>query len=447
MFLTTVKPRQKVVTAEDVSSSFYYLHVDSPGHELSPEGQVDGGGLPEMGTARRMTVSRKPVPLAAEAGLGDVPPELPPRPAPNSSPGTSVDGLVDANGPTSNLTVTKRKPVRGGLQKTDGGADRIAEVKRRPLGPRPEHNWQQVTGTCSRTARTGDAEGSALQKPQLSPRTPFNPSAAGATNLHSSLDPALRAAQHRKALSEPFESTHQNLAYNSLSRVGKLDVGDASMSTRTHHRRTPSDFTDTDVRLPKKFSITVIRRDPASGGQWNVAKITSGQHADGGECASSHPSKPRNSITIEVTNPGYNRFLPSKKALVPAALATGRASLDDSDPAAAQSSNVFRRRILLDSPVSWDLGFRKRRAHSSDTPRAASGGSRLSGEYPPAERQSSDPSLLLGPAKTSDEFKATARGGGEDVKSYRFLSPWDGTCDFSTGVGGRSLKVNLSLFF
>ena len=41
VFLTTMKPRHKVVTAEDVSSSLYYLHVNQPGDGLGFDASTD----------------------------------------------------------------------------------------------------------------------------------------------------------------------------------------------------------------------------------------------------------------------------------------------------------------------------------------------------------------------------------------------------------------------
>ncbi len=89
VFLTPLKPQQKVVTAQDVQSSLYYLHVDRPedydllsfvddSDDLSSE--EDGRGKLAAPTITG-GVPRKPLPPSPMLGLGDhleQPPQLNP---------------------------------------------------------------------------------------------------------------------------------------------------------------------------------------------------------------------------------------------------------------------------------------------------------------------------------------------------------------------------------
>src|SRR5579862_4319881 len=67
VFLTTIKPRQKTVTAEDVTCSLYYLHVNQPGddtivHDAVEDTDAHSHGEHERSSAELNRVERKPLP-------------------------------------------------------------------------------------------------------------------------------------------------------------------------------------------------------------------------------------------------------------------------------------------------------------------------------------------------------------------------------------------------
>lgn len=139
------------------------------------------------------------------------------------------------------------------------------------------------------------------------------------------------------------------------------------------------------------FTITLIRRDPSSGTQWNVATITA-------------PRLDRNTIDIEIATPGYNRFTGSNEPLSLASLAANL------PPGLIRTAET-----AMPQPV-------------------------------PVEPTSEKP---LGPRKfhrqvcVSKPFDdSTGARNPSDLKSgyYVFNSPWNGTCTFSSSVNGRSLK-------
>ena len=77
VFLTPMKPRQKVVTAEDVQSSLYYLHVNQPEDarllEPSNVGRTsDEGDVPNVESAKPLIIPRKallPEPPQYDSGM------------------------------------------------------------------------------------------------------------------------------------------------------------------------------------------------------------------------------------------------------------------------------------------------------------------------------------------------------------------------------------------
>ncbi|CAD0094850.1 unnamed protein product [Aureobasidium mustum] len=98
VFLTPLKPREKVVSAEDVQSSLYFLHIDIPEDDLVelPE------EIPVLDTPALSTISRKPLPT-------------PPTSPADGSP-RQRSAAFDSK---PQLGVPQRKPVRQSLDLPD----------------------------------------------------------------------------------------------------------------------------------------------------------------------------------------------------------------------------------------------------------------------------------------------------------------------------------------
>lgn len=193
-----------------------------------------------------------------------------------------------------------------------------------------------------------------------------------------------------------------------------------------------NDGSDED-RVPD-FSITIIRRDPTSGGQWNVGKLTAGAAATRRKSSFS-PSglqspQVENSVSIEIFTEGYNRFIdhstlaptpgPNAGTHPPSAPGTPRT---EKFPSSRPKRPAFRRQLLLEKPRSQSTNQSPRR----------------NGLRPSVDSRSSEWSTTSDPSVFSSPLTPPL------LRPYTFQSPWNGTCEFSTGVAGRSLKCRHSL--
>lgn len=146
-------------------------------------------------------------------------------------------------------------------------------------------------------------------------------------------------------------------------------------------------------------SITLIRRDPTSGVQWNVGtiRVESRKHS----LALLQP------VEIMLTAPGYSRFARD----VPAS--TGRGAGPPVSPTSSSPGNstLFRRRV----------GFR------------------------PLPDQ--HPASIQHVRQNSGDFLAEiSHTPAKKIRQvYSFTSPWQGVCAFSNGVDGRSLRCRHTL--
>jgi len=193
-----------------------------------------------------------------------------------------------------------------------------------------------------------------------------------------------------------------------------------------------NDGSDEDRALD--ISITIIRRDPTSGGQWNVGKLTAGAAATRRKSSfsPSGPSSPQaeNNVSIEISTEGYNRFIdhstlpptpkPNTATHSPFAPDTPRAG---KTPSFLPKRPAFRRQLLLEKPRSQSTNQSPRR----------------NGFRPSVDSRSSEWSAASEPGVLSPPLSPPL------LRPYTFQSPWNGTCEFSTGVAGRSLKCRHSL--
>ncbi|KAH8701876.1 hypothetical protein BGW36DRAFT_394665 [Talaromyces proteolyticus] len=157
------------------------------------------------------------------------------------------------------------------------------------------------------------------------------------------------------------------------------------------------------------FRITVIRRDPASGYQWNVGSISSS-------------STNKGTIRVEITNPGYGKFLNNEAfslgQSLPAASHDGNAAAEAIKALALttqqnnnHSDGIFRRDVV---PIRHNQQHHHHNISKSEIFHRRSG--------------SAD-------SKITDIVNAKVTRG-----YYSFTSPWNGTCSFVASVNGRSIK-------
>ncbi|KAJ5972045.1 uncharacterized protein N7479_001963 [Penicillium vulpinum] len=445
IFLSPLKPPTKSsVSAEAINASLYYLHVATPEddtllqqveEEREEEAQLHKERLEQAGAddpayrefARLNNVRRKPVggkgelnsePLPAPPQQDvTAPPVLPPRPspvlqddiAPSTLPPRPVSILQDGNvppalppriipmpqltaenvsfsgTPVANIQPPLSTNIPRGISVESGGN---SPVRRRPLPPLPpgEESWTNPAAgedPSKRTSRWG----------------------AFAENLQS----------RGETWKEKYEAKYEAMSAGRHS----LDAPRPQLRPRSSHNRTESPL-GSPGQSPNRhrnahgnshghppgnnagFHITLIRRDPTSGTQWNVATIST-------------PRMDLNTVDIEISTPGYNRFagsneMPSLSSLAAnLPLGIGRlpsSSIPQSLPIEQPKEQPtgprkFHRQLCVSKPYYDSLGTDCNNGHAPDGP---SSSSKLKSGY------------------------------------YVFTSPWNGTCTFTNSVNGRSLK-------
>ncbi|GAB7340941.1 hypothetical protein MBLNU457_7287t1 [Dothideomycetes sp. NU457] len=300
VFLTPLKPREKVVNAQDVISSLYFLHVDDPSDEsFAADGALESSQILAAQNERKVssasTISRKPLP---------------------TPPASPEDGAFSFVLPPStnrkHLSVPQRKLV-------------------------------------------------------VPPRGLLQPS------VHRQTSPSLDGKSDTSQTSNTYSGT----------------------------------------------VLTLIRRDPSTGAQWNVAKIKDPLVED---ISSESLSAQRNRLFrtkvagtpmyIDIENPGYSKFLNYDQSQLDtdsnSMLTT--ATLEEADSA---SRGLFSRRLWMDGSRFADHTYSRR---------------------PPVDSFSAGTrSSMHLSSKTVPFVDRRARG-------YAYKSPWGGKCEFSTGAAGKSLK-------
>lgn len=363
-----MKPRDRVVTAEDVQSSLYYIHVDHPedARLITP--------LPEPGSVddRPASANRPPVP-----------------PVPRKAVPTSL-------APPGVPAAPKRKPI-------------------------PE---------------------------TLAPRNDVD-------NSHN-----INAASYNR-------SSPRMLPYD----YDRVDPLDSAPYLSEQYRPPLPPRRPTEPSSSIGTSLTIIRRDPASSAQWNVAHVEDSPVPDISSLTANDSSVKKKTgapLYIEVTNPGYSKFLhnseqphhvsrtsdlqvKSQLSINPSSLSPARApfSLGPSSSLPGETNgtdNVFRRRLWMEGSRYGNAGFghRKINSHDSNMSRQSP---RSSSEVLHRERFSMDlrppgaPSPLLRDDQSYSTIQVSEKQSS--FRGYVFMSPWNGRCEFSTGAGGGSLKASV----
>jgi hypothetical protein len=337
-----MKPREKVVTAEDIQSSFFFIHVNQPEDVRLVEPSLASG--PDLQSPSN-PISRKAVPTMSP------------------SPGAPL--------------APRRKPVPGTLAPVDNF-----------------ENKQNIN----------------------------------ASNYSQNLSPNYRPDYSQRA---SFES---------------------GQYIEEEDRPPLPPRMPTETSTPTGTTLTLIRRDPASDFQWNVACIEDPPVLDISSSTISDPTvknKYGAPFYIQVTNPGYSKFLnnPEKQELLrqstelsmmsqmPAHNSNSHPLMPPSIPAspldtrggADQGDGTFRRRLWMEGSK-----HRSRSSHDFSIGRESP---RSSGEaYNRDFRAAGPPSPLL-----HDDRQPGFRG-------YVFKSPWNGRCEFVTGAAGDTLKVSLCIY-
>lgn len=396
------------MSAEAINASLYYVHVATPEddallEEVEQEHEEEAQRKREALEAtaeedpsqrdfvRMNNVRRKPVggqdaaqeppalPPHEHAPLQqNAPPPLPQRPVP--MPAVSTENMSFAGTP---VAIAQSYFEAGSQTPSVESAGKLA-VPRRPLPPLPpseepfgSHPEEQIRKTNRWSSFADGLHGKGFD----AWKDKYDAFSAGRHSLDSNRPPQLPP----RSSGERPGSSH------------------SSGQSPTRHRR--------QSRPPPSnagFAITLIRRDPTSGTQWNVATISTSR----ADC---------NAIDIEISTPGYNRFAGSQEPL-------SLASLGANLPASLPPGLIRAAGASLSQPLP------------KDQPAEQPTGPRKFHRQVCVSRPFDD---VPGGGHGPSEFGS---GHGSDASSklksgyYVFNSPWNGTCTFSSSVNGRSLK-------
>ncbi|KAE8379650.1 hypothetical protein BDV26DRAFT_158347 [Aspergillus bertholletiae] len=432
VFLSPLKPPTKAsVSAEAINASLYYLHVATPDDDLllqecEQEREEEAKLRRELGEeadvppefAKMNQVRRKPVP----GGGGDakVDADARPRlPAHRSNVSLPENILPVSNSADLPLSLMPARPGlvgsrssidipqsatpmttdsrNGFLGHTPPGDEAEARppLPSRPLPPVPKDEL------AFELIEDNSAPKKANRWSALSGYLPGR----GAENWKDKYE-ALTSGRHSLDSRRPQvrpQSAHANPSYN---RMGSPARSPGQSPSRRPH--------DSKPREKPGFHITLIRRDPTHGSQWNVATIST-------------PKMDGSAIDIEVSTPGYNRFAAQSEPLSLASLGINlpselgnrislssfrptQAELAESTPTQPSHPRKFHRKLCVSRPYQEE----------------SRGSLDLGGNRPSLDSGTSSP-----PKSNFSKLKSGY---------YTFTSPWNGTCTFSTSVNGRSLK-------
>lgn len=457
IILSTFRPQRKNVTGEDITTALYYIHLDAPQDNLlaAPPRPEDGISPRSSTESARSTIPRKPLPISAKtlgpengAGINDVASS---PPAGSTLPTTTVENAPASARPERNLGASIE---HGAGSEGDGYRENPMFRKRRSEGqavayevlPRPppmstgiyRKPLASAASEASRNIPDIDVGAAPNTAPQHRPVMPAtrqdtpNPHPAGQPVCVASPPPSL----------QPGKTAPQ----------GKLGARPASVS----------------------FSLTVIRRDPTSGTQCNVGRISSFQTnvptpetADptldpdnmGGLLA--HAQK----ISIRLETSGYAKYrdMPSKADVDAYRPTSGHSfsqqAMQRSQPASGAGGKgpapqpgwkpveeAFTRQVVMSYGAGWKSNFKKafQRRERPGSPVHAVGGFPEDATAPKSFHARHGSASTIGSLDSADGRHSptliTHPGPGLRPKGYVFLSPWEGRCEFRTSADGRALR-------
>ncbi len=225
------------------------------------------------------------------------------------------------------------------------------------------------------------------------------------------------------------------------------------------------------------FSLAIIRRDPTSGTQCNVGKVSSFQTNVPTPDTADPSLDPDNmggllvhaqKIGIRLDTSGYAKYrdMPSRAdvdAFRPLSgpsfaqqasqglTGPGRERASSLKPAARPGEEGFSRQVIMSYGASWASNFKKA-FHRRDRSGSPVNANSTSPEEPMTQKPfhaRHGSASTIGSADSADDSASppliTHPGPGLKPKGYVFLSPWDGRCEFRTSPNGRSLKLRHSL--
>ncbi|KAI0913508.1 hypothetical protein F4823DRAFT_622117 [Ustulina deusta] len=235
-----------------------------------------------------------------------------------------------------------------------------------------------------------------------------------------------------------------------------------SLPARPGNKHFPSDLTDAPdlshgsavsahASLPAErrpftpFSLTLIRRDPGSGQQWNVGKIASFQLENPNLIDDDKRHQAYPSIQIHLETSGYAKFrgMPEVGLRGSLDLRPGSSSSLTRQflnfPTGMPASGAFERHVQMSYSPSFTASLRQRFRSQSSTDEGRSSPPKKRSGHCRGDSQTSMGSFG-GDFDGSDAPIITQPAPGLKPRGYIFYSPWDGRCEFVTGKAGRTLN-------
>ena len=427
VFLTTIKPQEKVVTASDVQSSLYYVHVDSPEDYklLESSDSENDGPLRDTRTYpvldKQTSVRRKPLPPKHNTTLGDRP-EPPPRDY------QQVQG--NNNKAVNGNFQVGRKPVSAVKEPATSGWEQPPPLpERKVLGPRPmnQHDYNFASPALQNVPARQNihikrwSEQPGATPPRLPPRT-YSQIGNGtpAVGLMENRYPHVQTRTNEQYSTEhgwEWEKRWQNQRLSdNISGNDRLIYDEPQPTSNT-----------------EDGSLSLIRR--YNGEQWNVGKIRN----TNARSATESIANPGAGITVAILTPGYAKFTSGEAPVsevqsnleTPQGPSSRLGAKSDASSSSHEDQAAFQRHLRLSGHLRRPDHSRRHESTNSMFTQDA----RPSLDSGIGSQYSDDPSS---PAILASEQDTPS------LKRFVLQSPWDGTCEFAAGVAGRSLKCKHS---
>ncbi|KAL2023343.1 hypothetical protein VTK56DRAFT_3081 [Thermocarpiscus australiensis] len=456
IILSTFRPQKRSVTVEDITNSLYYIHLDSPNDELlaGPQRLENAASPRTSSESATSTIPRKPLPASAKV----------PK--------------VESSAPSSGVSSAPTAPQGPANCQSDASGDLAGAATAESQRP-----GDTVEGYRENPMFRKRRSGAPSEAPVLSPRPPAMPPPPATSTKRKPVNnpgppgtllgsnPDTPTPTGLRAQERPVTPKHSKPRPVTLHAVGQA----ASVTSPTSRLKVPSSGKAGSRPSSASFSLTIIRRDPTSGSQWNVGKVSSFQtnvptpdRADPSLDPYDIGVLRTHKIDICLETSGYAKYrnMPTRasveayrptsehsftqQVLSGAAAGPGADTAAPLKPAAVPirgpAEECFSRQVVMSYCPTWKSNLKKA-FHHRDRPGSSGAGEaaspeRLAQPSPIHARHGS--ASTIGSVDSADGGHSptliTQPGPGLKPKGYVFLSPWDGRCEFRTSTNGRSLK-------
>ncbi|POS77308.1 hypothetical protein DHEL01_v204310 [Diaporthe helianthi] len=346
IILSTFKPQRKVVGGEDVANSLYYIHLDTVGDEMlaskAAHSAENATSRTSMESTRTQRIARKPLPSTARVPpLQEAPSDLTPAPVPDVTLPTDYLKYSPLNSSSHN-----KENVPLGGEEAAGAPETFPDSSHLAAQP-PPYNM---------------SAGSVVRKP-LGPRA-LSPGPPSPGREYQAYDPTKAASLAKPSTPPPDDEARA--ALRSRPTPGELRLDNLSAQTFDDIRETRSPtIRSPTIRSPgvqspcaqsrspspqsnqkpfAPFALSIIRRDPVTGHQWNIGKVSSFQSTIIVAQDPDNPDSPKiaqypkgyPAINVHIETSGYARFRNFPTAL-PKMSDFPRMSLDNARPGSSGS--------------------------------------------------------------------------------------------------------------